>query len=381
MKVLMEKIKIAFCNRPSYDNPLGGDAVQMLQTKKYLEENWNFSIDIVTDPQLITSDYSIVHVFNFLTYKITNRFMLRAHSLGIPIVSSCIYWDYSYAGTSIFFELLSYPDYINKWQVTSLRNILKFIGYFLPKPVGVSSIFRRYVRKFIQLSTCIAPNSQEECNLLLEFANLKNEATRQKFSIVYNGVQLNHNGIMLEEEFFKRYNIPRGYILQVGRIEYLKNQLNLLYALKDTDIPIVFVGQVYSKAYYKKLQILAQKRRNVFFIEKVNHSDIASFYRYASLHVLLSLRESPGLVNLEAASLQCPIVVSDERFIPLNTYFPHTPYVVNPFDICQIRKVVLQAYSEQNKTVINLNKFSWENVAQQTSQIYINILNNGLKNG
>ena len=54
----MEKIKIAYCNRPSYDNPLGGDAVQMLKTKEELEKLYNIQIDIITDPSLITKDYS-----------------------------------------------------------------------------------------------------------------------------------------------------------------------------------------------------------------------------------------------------------------------------------------------------------------------------------
>lgn len=373
----MTNFKIAFCNRPSYDNPLGGDAVQMLQTKKYLENNWGVQIDIITDPELVSKDYSIVHVFNFLTYKITNQFIDRAHALGIPIVSSCIYWDYSYAGGYAFFDLWAYPTHVNKWQAFCMSKALKLLGYFLPKPVGSSSIFRRHVRKFIEQSTYIAPNSQEEGKLLLRFANCKNIGI-DKVKVVYNGVQLDKKKILSEEEFFSKYSLPHGYILQIGRIEYLKNQLNLLYALKNNpEIPIVFVGQVHSKTYNRRIQKLAQKRGNVFFIEKVNHDDIASFYKYASLHVLLSMRESPGLVNLEAASLQCPIVVSDERFMPLHTYFPNTPYVVDPFDISQIRKTILQAYSERRLTKVDLDDFSWENVARQTYQIYNEILNNG----
>lgn len=371
-----EKIKIAFCNRPSYDNPLGGDAVQMLHTKKYLEENYHVDVDIITNPEMITSSYSIVHVFNFLTYRITNQFIDRASSLGIPIVSSCIYWDYSYAGTYAFFELLRhYPDYITSQRVHFLRNILQVIGKISLKPTGISFMFRRYVRKFIQASTVVAPNSKEERDLLLNFAGMGGEKVRNKFQVVYNGVQLDKKRIMAEDDFFRKYALPHGYVLQVGRIEYLKNQLNLLYALKDSpEIPVVFVGQVFSQSYYRKLCQLARQRGNVFFIDKVEHSDIASFYKYAALHVLLSLRESPGLVNLEAASLSCPIVVSDKRFIPLNTYFKEVPYVVDPFDISQIRSTILKAYSERKTTSIDIDEFSWRHVAEQTYQIYTQII-------
>lgn len=372
-----EKIKIAFCNRPSYDNPLGGDAVQMLQTKKYLEENYNVDVEIVTNPDMIISAYSIVHVFNFLTYRITAPFIERAQSLGIPVVSSCIYWDYSYAGTFIFFELLRhYPGHIAERQVQVLRKLLQCIGQVSLKPTGMSFMFRRYVRKFIQASTVIAPNSLEERDLLLSFAEMGDERVKEKFQVVYNGVQLDKKSIMNEDDFFRKYKLPHGYILQVGRIEYLKNQLNLLYALKDNpEIPIVFVGQIFSQSYFNTLKKLSRERGNVFFIEKVEYSDIASFYKYASLHVLLSLRESPGLVNLEAASLSCPIVVSDERFIPLNTYFKEVPYVVNPLDVSQIKSTLLKAYVERKTTPIDLEEFSWRNVAKQNYQIYKKILN------
>ena len=86
-----------FGNRPLYDNPLGGDAIQMLETKKWLESLYGFHISVITDPKELTDDFDIVHIFNFSTYEITNRFMEKAHQLGIPIVSSCIYWDYSYS--------------------------------------------------------------------------------------------------------------------------------------------------------------------------------------------------------------------------------------------------------------------------------------------
>lgn len=93
----MMQINVAFCNRPLYDNPLGGDAIQMLETKKWLESLYGFHISVITDPKELTDDFDIVHIFNFSTYEITNRFMEKAHQLGIPIVSSCIYWDYSYS--------------------------------------------------------------------------------------------------------------------------------------------------------------------------------------------------------------------------------------------------------------------------------------------
>ena len=84
------QINVAFCNRPSYDNPLGGDAIQMLKTKEWLEILYGIHISIITHPNELTVNFNIVHVFNFATYEITNGFVEKAHQLGIPIISSCI---------------------------------------------------------------------------------------------------------------------------------------------------------------------------------------------------------------------------------------------------------------------------------------------------
>ncbi len=368
----MKQINIAFCNRPSYNNPIGGDAIQMLKTKEWLENLYGLQISIITNPHELTENFDIIHVFNFATYEITNGFMEKAHNLGIPIVSSCIYWDYSYAIPPLHYLLLGYPTHISFKTVCFYRFLYQNITSFLKKPIGVSHEFRNYVRKFINYSDYILPNSIEEGKLLLQFAGLKKE---DKIRVIYNGTEFQNNEILSHNDFFSKYNIPENYVLQVGRIEYIKNQLNLLYALKDQpQIPIVFIGQTSDKKYANKLHNLAKQRGNVYFFNKIPHHEISSFYHYAAIHVLLSLRESPGLVSLEAASEGCPIVISSKEFLPKDTYFPNASYSVNPLKITEIKEILLKAYQEKKSTIIDNSKFSWSNVAKQTYQVYEEIL-------
>ena len=196
-----------------------------------------------------------------------------------------------------------------------------------------------------------------------------------KIHVVYNGTDAEAGNIMEEEAFFNKYDIPRDYILQVGRIECVKNQMNVLYALRnDKKIPIVFIGKVAEPSYYKKLKKMANKRGNVFFIDGVAHEDINSFYYYARLHVLISLRESPGLVSLEALMNKCPIVVSSERYTPVKTYFFDQPYVVDPFDIDMIRETLLLAYNERCVVNNNVTTFTWKKAAEQTFEAYKKVL-------
>lgn len=359
-------MKIAFCNRPNWDSPLGGDGVQMLKTKAHLEELYGLNIDIVTDPNLLNESYDVVHIFNFVTYNVTETFFNKANALSLPIVSSCIFWDYTYA-----------QGFTRLFCFTHLSNIAaKFIKMLVGvtvATVGYPDVFTKKVRNkysfFCASSKYVLPNSIEEGRLLQEY--IRKPDIMGKIHVVFNGTDNNLNPIMNEVDFFNKYKIPHDYILQVGRIESVKNQMNVLYSLrKDKDIPIVFIGKIAEPTYYKKLKRLADKRGNVFFIDAVPHEDIDSFYNYARLHVLISLRESPGLVSLEALMNDCPIVISSERYTPVKTYFSNQPYIVDPFDIEQIRYTLLKAYKEHNVVKEGMESFTWEKAAEQTYDAY-----------
>ena len=371
-------MKIAFCNRPSWNSPLGGDGVQMLSTKQCLEELYGVEVNIITSPDQLSKEFDIVHIFNFATFEITERFFEKAKQLGIPIAASTIYWDYSYGCTYVIRRVLGYPSCLTEGQLKFDKFLLKLL-YFFNKPVHTSFLFRKKINKFVELSDILLPNSEEEANHMLYFAGLSNsKKARKKIHIVYNGVKTERptTSSISKDEFLKKYSIPDHYILQVGRIEYVKNPINLVYALMDNkEIPIVFVGKPVDELYFKKLKELSEKRGNVFFINGVPHEEVSLFYKYADLHILLSLRESPGLVTLEAAQENCPIVVTSERFCPVKTYFPNCPYVVNPLDIDDIKNTVLTAYIEKKKTTIDFEKLSWEYAAKQTYEGYMKIIN------
>lgn len=368
----MMHYRIAFCIRPDYDNPLGGDGVQMLKTKQYLEAAYPLAITIITVPSEITPDCDLVHVFNFATYRFTRQCIDQANKLGIPVVSSCIYWDYSYASTERIAKLFGYARYTSSLFMRVALSILNITKRVFSRPSGISYVFKRHVKQFIRQSALILPNSEEEAQLLLQFSGLPQSA-HDKFRVVYNAVDpLQNQDVQLEkQDFLAKYNLPENYILQVGRIEYIKNQLNLLFALKDEPrIPIVFVGRICDRVYYKRLRQIADKRGNVYFIDSVEHREVGLFYKYAAVHVLLSLRESPGLVSLEALQHHCPIVTSTEAFLPVKTYFENSPYIANPFDIEEIRCVVLRAYTERHVVDIDFSKLSWNHVAGQTYEAY-----------
>lgn len=365
-------MRVAFCNRPTWESPLGGDGVQMLKTKEALEKLFDLKVDILTSPEQISSAYDIVHVFNFVTYEITRSFVDKAIALNIPIVSSSIFWDYTFAYDR--FTNFFVRNNLSGISVRLLRVCVHLSGKFLGYPCFLSNRFKKQLRYMCQNSSIILPNSIEEGRLLQNFINEPD--LEKKMCVVYNGVaQTETHHSLSEEDFFRRYDIPHNYILQISRIEPVKNQINLLYALKyDKDIPIVFLGKISNVKYYRKLKKLADKRGNVYFLDAIPHEEVNDFYKYAKLHVLLSLRESPGLVSLEALSNDCPIVVSSSQYTPVATYFSNQPYIVDPLNLTDIRNTILRAYKERILDKTSINNFSWNVAARQTYDAYKRIL-------
>lgn len=370
-------MKVAFCNRPSYST--GGDGIQMLKTKQYLENEYpNIKIDIVTNPINLTENYDIAHIFNYLSHVETRGFIERAKQLGLKIVSSTIFWDYSYSIMPLPMILGWKYSWIAEWHVNLFRFLNRMFSRiplqrFRKAYYPISNEFSKECRYFIDNSDLILPNSYEEGVLCCDFA--KSPEGKKKIHVVYNGVDINDISIIPEETFFEKYKIPHNYILQVGRVEYSKNQLNLIASLVDNpDIPIVILGNNnYNKKYSKMVEKIARKRGNVFFISNVPHNDVYSFYAYARVHVLLSFRESPGLVSLEALSQSCPIVISDERFLPLKTYFNEQYISVNPFNKVEIIEAVLKQYNTEHKKV-DMSIFDWTVAAKQTYEAYSKVM-------
>lgn len=371
-------MKVAYCVRPMLG--YGGDGVQVLKTKEYIEKQYpGTEIKILHSPDELDASFDIAHIFNYSTTEIARGYFEKALALKIKIVSSPIYWDYSYSIMPLYMYMWCNKTFITEGFV-KFHRCLQPIFSRLPKSIikdaytNVSRRFSNEIQYFIKSSDLILPNSQEEGELCCRFARAEDGI--EKIRVVYNGVDVKDVKILDEKEFFSKYQIPRGYVLQVGRVEYLKNPMNLINALSDNpEIPIVFLGGAkdYSP-YFKQIKKLAAKRGNVHFVEKVPHDDVYSFYRYANVHVLLSMRESPGLVSLEALSQGCPIVISDERFLPLTTYFHDHYESVNPYDREAIKRAVLKSYNKGHKD-IDLSEFSWGHVAEMTYNAYKEVLN------
>src|SRR5439155_18907308 len=131
----------------------------------------------------------------------------------------------------------------------------------------------------------------------------------------------------------------------VARIEGLKNQLNVIKALGGTKYQLTIIGKaaINQMSYFNECRELASKYSNIHFVtEHIEHEKLASIYKAAKVHVLASWFETTGLVSLEAAMMDCNIVIT--RKGDTEEYFNDLAYYCEPDNIESIRDAIIKAY-------------------------------------
>ena len=131
----------------------------------------------------------------------------------------------------------------------------------------------------------------------------------------------------------------RSGVLCIGRIEPLKNQAGLLFALRDLDVEITLLGRAYDAEYLALCRRWATSRTR--FVERIDAAELRALLRRTAVHALPSWGELPGLVSLEAAAAGARVIASS-RAAEHEYLGPDAAYV-DPLDLDGIRAAVLRA--------------------------------------
>lgn len=247
---------------------------------------------------------------------------------------------------------------------------------FLIFPKFYSLPFRIYYALFFEKSLknadIIIANSENTKNDLMRFYDI----SPNKIHVTY----LSH-----DDDFRGRIangNRKGGYILTVvGQLR--KNTEAVIKAYKQSDFlgdyNLLLLGRV-EDVYKKKLLKLVKElgiSDKVIFLGYVSREDLIDLYSNAKVFVYMSNYEGFGIPILEAMSLRCPIVISENRcfkeIVPCDF-----AYFANPLSVDDIRekleKNVRLSEEDREGEVENnykfANNFSWTNCAQDTLRIF-----------
>jgi len=189
------------------------------------------------------------------------------------------------------------------------------------------------------------------------------------------------------EEARKKYNLPQKYILTVGTIEPRKNLKRLLQAFlelkkdKDFEHKLVIAGEKGWR--YKDFFNELNKQRiteEVIITGHIDDRDLPAIYSGASVFVYPSLYEGFGLPPLEAMACGTPVVCSDTSSLP--EVVGGAAFLANPLEpgtIAASIKIFLDneglAREFSQKGIEQAKKFTWEQTARQTLEIYNTLRN------
>lgn len=356
-------MKILFKNRfNSFDSP-GGDTIQMLKTKEYLEKI-GLKVDISLDYKCSLKDYDLVHIFNCMRPLETSASIFEAKEAGKKILLSSIYWDFNefnLFGRSSSFERFLYRC-LNEFTIEKIKDARRINHKNISKSYLIKYYLHNY-KKTLNLVDRFLPNSIGEGEIIR-----KKIFKDAKYSVVYNAVDTKF--------FYFKPEIKREYqAMLAARIDPRKNILNLVRAISNRKLNIYGDPSKFHLDYLDKVKKHCKK--NISLYGFVKHNELLNLYNSHVLHILPSWLETPGLSQLEAAACGCNIV-STSKGSALE-YFNNYAKYCDPSSIDSIKGAVEDAFNnlipQKEMSEYILDRFTWEISAEQTLKAYEKVLN------
>lgn len=357
-------MKVLFISRATLYTVRGGDTVQILHTARSLRR-LGVAVDIAlsSDQQIDYRAYQLLHFFNIIRPA---DIIYHADRSGLPYVVSPIYLSYEDIPKTYPHPLYRTLGLFNKHR----QEYLKIVGRYLKngeKVISWKYFFlghRQAIAYILRRCAYLLPNSYSE------YARLKNDFPEAgRFAVVPNSIDT----AVFHEETAAAERRPA--LLCVARIEPIKNQLNIINALRDTGTPITFVGDAAPNhsAYYQECRRAAYG--NVQFISHQEPAMVAALYQQYKTHILASWFETTGLSSLEAAACGCTLVVSEKG--DTREYFSDHVQYCHPGNLQSIRDAVQQALQTAADPLFAsriARENNWDMTALKTLEVYKKVM-------
>lgn len=177
------------------------------------------------------------------------------------------------------------------------------------------------------------------------------------------------------------------YILSVGVLQPLKNQLTLVRAFQGlkricpeaADWQLVLAGKPGWKC--EELLAEAHKTPSILLRGFVERDELIALYRGASLFVFPSIYEGIGLPVLEAMTLGVPVITSNVSSLP--EIAGDAAVLVNPHDVEALQTAMaglVARPAERDRlrqvSIQNASRFPWANTVQATMGFFEEVIAN-----
>ncbi|MFQ5645555.1 MAG: glycosyltransferase family 4 protein [bacterium] len=283
------------------------------------------------------------------------------------------------------FDLFHFPHYNIPWffpgkMVVTCHDLIHLIfpQYFASYKVAVArGLLGRVAR---QAETIIAVSKQSRQDFLSFFPE-----ARGKTEVIYQGVGEEFRPSGKEEiDNFKREHDLGDFLLYVGNCKPHKNLPRLIAAYAQVKkrfpgLKLVILSQDGDQSKVREAISRWKVMKEVKLLKLADQPELIRYYNAAALLVFPSLYEGFGLPPLEAMACGTPVVASNTSSIP--EVVGGDAVLIEPAETDSISSGIERVLTDTSLRkklraagLKRAHRFSWEETARQTFQVYQRII-------
>lgn len=354
------KMRVLIQNRPNAFQARGGDTVVMEELYRTLRE-----FDVITEVASGAPDlagFDLVHLVNLTVSDVAQEVAQNAARQHVPLAITTLFEDWAQYLEPSIVSLKLFKDYLDsgKNEARFLRGLAALNSMSKGPSVGNSDVASAAAVLF-------ACGESEAIRLADAYPDVQSRIEIAPFGI-YAQAAVDD---VVKDQIRNSLKLDR-FILCCGRLETRKNQLMLLKAMEDSEMPIVLASGGFTyQAAYADLVARFPRLGPVRILGRLGLPSLQAMMATADAHVLPSWYELPGLVTLEAASAGTAVVASDwgatKDYLPDNLI-----EYCSPADPDSIRLAIERALAKgpNPQTKETADSFTWQRFGAATMAAY-----------
>ena len=272
------------------------------------------------------------------------------------------------------------PQGIEKTTIKSVVTIhdLIFLRYPALYPAVDRFFYKRKFKSACQRAAIIVAISEQTKRDIIDFYKI----APQKIQVVYQDChEAFHQKIteMDRQTVLKKYDITQPFVLSVGTIEVRKNQLRLVEAFQEANLPnatLILVGG--KTSYQDEIENFIAKnnlKNKIKILNKVPFADLPALYQSAKIFAYISVFEGFGIPIVEALHSQIPVLAATGSC--LEEAGGNAAIYTNPVDKTAIATDLKNLWHDENlqqqlieNAPSHLQKFAAPQIAHELGKIY-----------